>query len=175
MTALGMRFSNHHSLICVALVVVLQTGLASGQLSVLSKGNPAAEWRKAQLAQIEMQLADNATMADLKLELAAQKQWLTDYVPAKLHPQPTRATEKSPTAIDEPILDPERKATAIRKKLFGPNAKPTSGDTEQLRLSLEQAPNDIGLRQLQLHWLDQPQYREEYPIEIADAAKGVGQ
>ena len=124
----------------------------------------------AQLAQIEMQLADKATMADLKLELAAQKQWLTDYVPAKLHPQPTRATEKSPTAIDEPILDPERKATAIRKKLFGPNAKPTSGDTEQLRLSLEQAPNDIGLRQLQLHWLDQPQYREEYPIEIADAA-----
>ena len=53
---------------------------------------------------------------------------------------------------------------------MGPKAKPTSADTEKLRAALEKLPSDIGLRQLQLHWLDQPQYREEYPAEIADAA-----
>ena len=170
MNAFGMRFSKHCSVSGFFLVVVLQASLASGQLSVLSKGNPAVEWRKAQLAQIEIQLADSTTPAELKLELAAQKQWLSDYASVKLSPQPPQTSEKSPAVIDEPILDPEKKAFAIRKKLFGLNAKPKTEDTEQLRAALERTPSDIGLRQLQLHWLDQPQYREEYPAEIADAA-----
>ena len=170
MTAFRIHFSNRRSVIGFSLVVVLQAGLASGQLSVLSKGNPAVEWRKAQLAQLEIQLADSTTPAELKLELSAQKQWLSDYASVKLSPQPPQASEKPPAAMDEPILDPERKAFAIRKKLFGLNAKPTTEDTEKLRAALEKTPNDIGLRQLQLHWLDQPQYREEYPAEIADAA-----
>jgi hypothetical protein len=170
MTALGIRFSTTFSLTAGALLVLLQAGLAVGQLSVLSKGNPAAEWRKAQLAQIEMQLADKSLKTELKLELTAQKEWLTDYSTLKLGPQSTKANENTSTKIDEPVLDPDKKAESIRKALFGRKAKPTSADTEKLRFALEKSPNDIGLRQLQLHWLDQPQYREEYPAEISDAA-----
>ena len=149
--------------------LMLQCGSAVAQLRVLSKGNPAEEWRKAQLAQIETQLADKATKGDLQLELTAQKSWLTSYTPGKLSSLPTRATT-SGKALEEPMLDPDKKADAIRKKLFGPKARPTSADTEKLRTALEKSPEDIGLRQLQLHWLDQPQYREDYPSEIADAA-----
>lgn len=170
MTAIGTRFSPYFTVFCGLILAALQAGLACGQLTVLSKGNPTLEWRKAQLAQIDTQLNDKATKAELKLELAAQKEWLTNYSTDKLAPQPSKPREKAPTAIVEPILDPDKKADAIRKKLFGPKAKPTAADTEKLRVALEKTPSDIGLRQLQLHWLDQPQYREEYPAEIADAA-----
>ena len=151
------------------LMLLLQTGSAFGQLRVLSKGNPAEEWRKAQLAQIDAQLADKATKGDLKLELEAQKGWLSNYTSGQLAPQATQGTP-SLKPLEEPTLDPDKKADAIRRKLFGPKARPTTADTEKLRSALEKAPEDVGLRQLQLHWLDQPQYREEYPAEIADAA-----
>ena len=164
-------------------LLCLQAGTAQGQLRVLSKGNPVEEWRKAQLAQLDKQLADKATTGPLKLELEAQKGWLVAYTPGQLSPQPSKPSVKSssgpaasgragesPSAIDEPTIDPDEKAAAIRKKLFGPKARPTSADTEALRKALEKTPDDIGLRQLQLHWLDQPQYRDEYPLEIADAA-----
>ncbi len=154
----------------LTLLIVLQADSAHGQLKVLSKGNPTLEWRKAQLGQIDAQLADKTTKAELKLELTAQKEWLTNYSGEKLSPQPAKGAEKSLSSMEEPVLDPDKKAEAIRKKLFGPKAKPTAADTEKLRVALENSPNDIGLRQLQLHWLDQPQYREEYPAEIADAA-----
>jgi hypothetical protein len=170
MIVIGTRFCACRLLASGAIVLMLHVGSAMGQLTILSKGNPAAEWRKAQLAQIDLQLADKATKAELKLELTAQKQWLTDYASVTLGPQPTKASEKLPTAIEEPIIDPDKKADPIRKKLFGAKAKPTAADTEKLRTSLEKSPSDIGLRQLQLHWLDQPQYREDYPAEIADAA-----
>lgn len=149
------------------LTVLLHAGLAMGQLTVLSKGNSTLEWRKAQLSQIEAQLADTATKGELKLELTAQKEWLTNHAKNKLSPQPT-AEEASP--IDDPVVDPDNKAVAIRKKLLGPKATPTVADTETLRAALEKTPNDIGLRQLQLHWLDQPQYRETFPTEIANAS-----
>ncbi len=155
-------------LICC--VAALQASIALGQLRVLSKGNPAEEWRKAQLAQIDAQLADKATKAELKLELTAQKNWLANYTTGELGAQPTTQPPKTDRSLEEPNLDPNRKADAIRRKLFAPKARPTSADTEKLRAALEKSPDDVGLRQLQLHWLDQPQYREEYPAEIADAA-----
>jgi hypothetical protein len=170
MTAFGIRFSTGFSLTSGAWLVLLQAGLAMGQLSVLSKGNPAAEWRKAQIAQIEMQLTDKAAKAELKLELSAQQEWLKEYSTLKLGPQSTKANENASTKFDDPVIDPNKKAEAIRRKLFGRNARPTAADTEKLRSALDNAPNDIGLRQLQLHWLDQPQYREQYPAEISEAA-----
>lgn len=166
----GMRLSACLTVACSAMVLLVHADVAVGQLRVLSKGNPVAEWRKAQLTQIEAQLNDKATKAELKLELTAQKEWLTNYATEKLGPQPTKPIENSPPPIDDPVLDPDKKADSIRNKLFGPKAKPTAADTEKLREALEKSPSDIGLRQLQLHWLDQPQYREDYPAEIADAA-----
>ena len=170
MIVFGMRFSASLWITSGAMLVMLHAGLAMGQLTVLSKGNPTLEWRKAQLGEIESQLADKKLQGDLKLELLAQKEWLTNYSTDELVPQLTKSPENAPPAIDEPVLDPDKKGAAIRKKLFGPKAKPTAADTERLRAALEEMPNDIGLRQLQLQWLDQPQYREEYPVAIADAA-----
>jgi len=174
MLAKGMRFSAYLTVVFSVILVLLHAGIAMGQLTVLSKGNPAVEWRKAQLTQIDTQLNDETTKAELKLELAAQKEWLTNYSTDKLSPQPSKPVEKSPAAIEDPVLDPVldpgKKAESIRKKLFGAKSKPTAVDTEKLRVALEKSPSDIGLRQLQLHWLDQPQYREDYPVEIADAA-----
>lgn len=170
MIAFGTRFSASLSVTYGALLVVLHAGLALGQLTVLSKGNPTLEWRKAQLIQIETQLADEATKGDLKLELTAQKEWLTNYSTVTLSPQATKATKNAPPTLDDPVLDPYKKAAAIRKRLLGPKARPVAADTEKLRAALEKTPDDIGLRQLQLHWLDQPQYREVYPAEIAVAA-----
>ncbi len=154
--------------VLICCVAALQAGEALGQLRVLSKGNPAEEWRKAQLAQIDAQLAEKATKGELKLELTAQKNWLASYTTGELGAQPTQPS--SDKMLEEPNLDPDKRADAIRRKLFGPKARPTSADTEKLRAALEKTPDDVGLRQLQLHWLDQPQYREEYPAEIADAA-----
>jgi len=159
--------------------LVLHCGIAQGQLRVLSNGNPVEEWRKVQFAQIDKQLADKSIAGELKLELAAQKIWLAAYTPAQLGPQPSKTAEgtatsrtsaDAATASEEPTLDPDKKATAIRKKLFGPKERPTSADTDALRNALDKSQDDIGLRQLQLHWLDQPQYRDEYPMEIAEAA-----
>jgi hypothetical protein len=170
MKVMGMRFSAYLTTAWWAMLVALHVGTAVGQLTVLSKGNPTVEWRKAQLAQIEAQLSDAATQGELKQELAAQKEWLTNYSTDKLSSQPAQAEEKSNATIEDPIVDPDKQAGALRKRLLGPKAKPTSADTEKLRAALEKLPSDIGLRQLQLHWLDQPQYREQYPAEIADAA-----
>lgn len=156
--------------VAVLLLTFLPGELAQAQLRVLSKGNSREEWRKAQLMQIEAQLTDKSTTGPLKLELEAEKRWLSSYVPGQMSGELPKATGKEPQRQAEPILDPEKKADGIRKKLLGPKAKPTAADTEQLRTALQKSSDDIGLRQLQLHWLDQPQYREDYSIEIAEAA-----
>ncbi len=154
--------------------LLVQPGEAVAQLRVLSKGNATAEWRKAQLAALDAQLADKSTNGELKQELTAQQKWLTNYSGDKLAPQPVASAASSRSdaqkPLEEPTLDPDNRATELRKRLLGPKAKPTATDTEKLRKALEEKPDDLGLRQLQLHWLDQPQYREEYPTEIAEAA-----
>jgi hypothetical protein len=147
---------------------------AVAQLTILSKGNSTLQWQKVQLSQIAAQLSDKAVAGDLRTELEAQQRWLTAYKPGELN-DAGLAVESKPTApLIEPVLDPGKKATPLRRKLLGPDAKPTSGDTESLKKALQDAPDDLGLRQLQLHWLDQPQYREDYAKEIAEAAVRFG-
>ncbi len=54
--------------------------------------------------------------------------------------------------------------------MLGPTAHPTVQDTTELQQMLATHNADVGLRQLHLHWLDQRQFRKQYPDEIADAA-----
>ncbi len=145
----------------------------TGQLKVLSQGNASEEWRKAQLATIDVQLADRSLVAELRKELESQKKWLAAYKPGTLSAEPKNKQSISDKRWEEPALDPTQLASSLRGKLLGPKASPTTADTESLRNALQQSPNDLGLRQLQLHWLDQPQYREDYSMEIADAASRV--
>ncbi len=160
--------------VMMLLTILNLAATARAQLTVLSKGNPTLQWQKVQLAQIDAQLADKTIVGDLRLELEAQQQWLTLYQPGMLTAGSMFKVERqNPTTLIEPILDPTKKARSLRLRLLGPKAKPSIRDTELLKRALQDAPEDLGLRQLQLHWLDQPQYREVYPTEIADAAAKV--
>jgi hypothetical protein len=144
---------------------------ANAQLNVLSAGNPAQGWRKSQLASLKQQLGDPSIRGELREELAAQLKWLEAWKPGALTAE---ALWEKPASIPapsvEPIIDPDRVAEALRARLFGPEAKPTTRDTTELQKLLAEHSGDIGIRQLHLHWLDQEQYRKTYPDEIADAA-----
>lgn len=152
---------------------VLSSSLAHAQLSVLSEGNKPAKWKASQLATLQQQLADPNLADELKLELQSQLKWLTAWEPGKLSEQPLWTTEAQNPHWEEPALDPMGLAGKLRKRLLGPEARPTAEDTAALKALLAAHDNDLGVRQLHLHWLDQPQYRKVYPQEIADAASKV--
>lgn len=157
---------------CVVSCLIAATSpLARSQLSLLSSGNPAKEWRTTQLAQLDQQLDDGAIQGALRQELLAQKRWLASWTPGSLSEQPQwEPPESMAPKQAEPIVDPEGRAAELRERLFGEQAHPTIKDTQKLQSLLLEYPEDIGLRQLHLQWLDQRQYRKTYPVEISDTA-----
>jgi hypothetical protein len=163
-------FGHFVSASLAVICVVIFGSSTFGQLKVLSKGNTVEEWRKAQLAQIDAQLNEKSTAAELKSELESAKKWLSAYQPGSMSAKAAAPEKKEEKPLIEPIVDPDESAGALRRKLLGPKAKPSAADTEALRIALQKSPEDVGLRQLQLHWLDQPQYRDDYSAEIAEAA-----
>jgi len=147
--------------------------LAYGQLTILSQGNMQTKWKESQLAALQTQLADPQLADELKLELEAQAQWLSAWQPGKLTAAPLLAEAETQEVWQEPKLDPEGLAAELRERLLGKEAKPTADDTKELQQLLAAHDNDLGVRQLHLHWLDQKQYRKTFPAEIADAAARV--
>jgi len=160
-----------YAMFTCALSVVLFSGNAMAQLSVLSAGNPAREWRSTQLELLKQQLQDKAVQGAFRDELLAQQKWLNAWKPGGLGGEPLwPAPDDVKKPVEEPVLDPSGLAADLRKKLFGAGAQPTTADTNALQELLAAHSSDIGVRQLHLHWLDQKQYRKTYPREIADAA-----
>lgn len=162
----------------LALAVVLfslsnlgSNGLCFGQLTVLSSGNVNLKWRSTQLELIEQQLQDTQIKGPLRLELEAQKQWLGTWSAGSLTESPLLEQESVGQLMEEPIIDPNGLATNLREQLLGKEARPTVDNTDALLTALRANPDDPGLRQLHLHWLDQKQYRERYAAEIADLAR----
>ena len=146
---------------------------AVGQLRVLSQEDPAEQWRRAQLASLSGQLQTPELVQPLRQELEAQQQWLTAWTPGKM---PAKAAAEGDDAVElwqEPAVDPSGLAGELRQRLLGVGARPTSRDTKELEQLLAAHPEDLGVRQLHLHWLDQPQYRKTYPADIARAAAKV--
>ncbi len=146
---------------------------AFGQLTILSQGNKQAKWKESQLAALQSQLLEPQLTDELKLELQSQSQWLSAWKPGELASAPLLPEVERQEVWQEPELDPEGLAVELRKRLLGKGAKPTAEDTKQLQQLLTENDNDLGVRQLHLHWLDQKQYRKTYPQEIADAAAKV--
>jgi hypothetical protein len=166
-TAFGLL---HGAFLCVFWTVLVSDSVR-GQVSVLSAGNPAREWRTTQLEILKQQLQDKAVDGAFREELLAQQKWLNAWKPGGLGEEPlwpAPADLKKPA--EEPVVDPAELAADLREKLFGAGAKPTVADTTALQELLAAHSGDIGVRQLHLHWLDQKQYRKTYPREIADAA-----
>jgi hypothetical protein len=154
-----------------ALLVVLNASqFASGQLKVLSAGNPNLQWKSAQLQLLEQQIEDPAIKGPLKQELLAQKRWLSEWKSGLLTDQPWIKQTEKPNLFTEPTLDPDKRARALRERLLGKGAKPTEKDTKELQALLAKYPKDIGAKQLHLHWLDQRQYRSEYAKAIVETA-----
>ncbi len=151
----------------------VMSAVAQAQLTVLSQGNKQAQWRNSQVAVLQQQLNDSKLAADLKAELQSQVKWLSAWKPATLSEEPLWSTKAVTKLLVEPNVDPTGKAGKLREKLLGEKAKPTADDTGALQKLLSQHDNDLGVRQLHLHWLDQAQYRKLYPQEIADASAKV--
>lgn len=156
-----------------ALGLLLSPQLATAQLSILSPGNPSQRWHDAQIALVAEQLADPSIQGDLREELQAQLKWLSHWKSGGLTAEPLWVPNPRAKAISEPIVDPENRAAQLRERLLGRNAKPTVRDTESLERLLAESSDDVGIRQLQLHWLDQRQYRAAYSNEIAEVALRV--
>ncbi len=162
-----MRITIVFSFLLLSILAVLP---AFAQLRELSKPNPAAVWRTAQIASLESQLTNQNLDSRLKTELSAQREWLKNWQPGKLSGNSLTSTSNpSPNSVAEPTIDPSSNARQLRQRLFGPNAHPTVRDTEELQKLLNSHDQDVGLRQLHLHWLDQPQYRIEYRRDIVEA------
>ena len=155
------------------LTLGLSSSLAHAQLSVRSEGNKPAQLKASQVATLKQQLAEPELASELKLELQSQLKWLSAWEPGKLSDTPLWETESQKKPWDEPSLDPNGLAGGLRQRLLGPEASPTAKDTAELKALLAAHDNDLGVRQLHLHWLDQAQYRKAYPQEIADAAAKV--
>lgn len=154
---------------------------ASAQLQTLSKGNADLQWRDAQIKECDKQLADARLPEELKLELTAQRSWLANWNPKpKTKPQgaspgsPSTSSSADPVELrKEPTIDPNELAGKLREALFNAKTAPTVEDTTALQTALMEHSGDVGLRQLQMHWVDQPRYRNEYWKEIADACGRV--
>ena len=167
--------------ILCSLLWSLLCGPLAAQLQSLSRGNADQQWRDAQLQIFDRQLADATLPDELKLELRAQRKWLADWVPnapaANARTSPSSETQSSKLASEkrfkEPTLDPEGLAADLRERLFHSKITPTVRDTVALQTALMEHPDDLGLRQLQLHWIDQPRYRDDYWKEIVDAGGRV--
>ncbi len=163
------------SLFCLAFFTTL-TGMAdpvSAQLQTLSRGNADQQWRDAQIKECDKQLADAKLPEELKLELQAQRGWLANWNPKKTEPAASSADGKATAARKEPVIDPDELAGKLRAALFSSKTPPTVEDTTALQTALMEHSGDVGLRQLQMHWVDQPRYRNEYWKEIGDACGRV--
>ncbi|MGN6135895.1 MAG: hypothetical protein ACTHOU_15510 [Aureliella sp.] len=161
------------TMVCLGLAL-LPAPPARAQLQTLSRGNPDLQWREAQLQAFDQQLSDANLPEELQRELAAQKQWLAAWKPGQAPAaQPPASDAAAAKRLTEPALDPNERATELRERLFNEQQRPTVKDTTALQKALTEHPDDPGLRQLQLHWLDQPRYRDDYWKEIADAGGRV--
>lgn len=145
---------------------------ANAQLQTLSRGNADSQWRDAQIKECDKQLADAKLPEELKLELKAQRDWLAKWNPKKAD-SPAAVEAKPPELRKEPIVDPNELAGKLREALFNGKTAPTVEDTTALQTALMEHSGDVGLRQLQMHWVDQPRYRNEYWKEIGDACGRV--
>lgn len=140
---------------------------------MLAEGDPVAAWKESQLQLIEQQLADSTVKGLLRLELESQKKWLSRWARGKLGNQPWPEQNQVDQLLVEPAIDPDGRAVALRKRLLAPKARPTSKDTDELERKLAEFPEDLGFKQLYLHWIDQKQYRESHVRKVVEVAQDL--
>lgn len=165
------NFLAKNGILAFAFVGPFFCGPCWAQLKVLSSGNVAEQWRNTQIESIVEQAKNLQLSESLQKELRDQLEWLKTWEPGDMSHQSVSPQREFPAVDEEPIIDPDGHAAELRKKLFDAEAQPTEEDTQSLRDALIERPNDPGLRQLHVHWLDQFQYRKTYARQIADSAR----
>lgn len=153
-------------LLSLLICILVASNSCQAQLRELSRGDVDAKWKEAQLSLLNSQLAAQAD-GPLREELQAQAKWLKSWEPNSLKTKSSWESNFGEQVASEPILDPNRITAKLRQRLLGKDAKPTVADTKQLEALLAKYPQDIGVRQLHMHWLDQLQYRKKYADDIA--------
>lgn len=162
-----LRFNHQTILQLILLSLPIVTCL--GQSAVLERSETGSEWRSAQLISLEQKLSEELKTPGSHEESLAQKTWLTNWKPGAIGVKPT-ATSALPSLRQEPLFYSPTEEDEFTKQL-AENATVSKeavlqGFTKALLLS----PDEIGLQQLQLHWIDNPVRRKSYLPEIEVAS-----
>jgi len=129
----------------------------------------AAGWKKSKLAELDRQLADKNASEGGRNELLARRAWLQNWTVGGLTSEPIENL-RLPKLRTEPILN-SNVATEFRKKLNWENTAQDESDFLILEQALVKHPDDIGLQQLHLHWMDLPIRRKSFLGRIDGSAR----
>lgn len=150
-------------------VVILVVNVGTGQTIASPQSETGKEWKSNHLAELDRQLAVESVKGSNRDELIAQRDWLANWTPGGMSADP-RSNPKLPSIRSEPIID-TRLAKDLRKKLE--NETEVRQDEAELLLinqALVDHPDDPGLQQLHLHWLDDPSRRKTHLKRVDSSA-----
>ncbi len=151
------------------LIAVLVSQACGAQSYEPTQVDAASIWKTEKLASLDRLLAAKGRAGIDREELEARRAWLKRWTAGELAADPSSKAQL-PKTRQEPVLDSEL-ATRIRKQLNWKSTDQDESDLATLTRALAESPDDLGLQQLQLHWLDLPFRRKAYLKEINSAAQ----
>lgn len=125
-------------------------------------------WKIEKLDAIAEELNSKALTGKQRYERQSQQRWLGRWTPGEMKIKPA-AVEGLPKARKEPIFDSPL-ASQFRKQLNWDQIDQDVNQQKRLEQAISQHPDDLGLRQLQLHWLDLPLRRKLHLKQVVDSA-----
>ena len=151
--------------LCLA---ILFPAVCQGQSGTPQKTDAAANWKISHLAELAQQFAVETTGETEHEELRARRAWLENWEIGSM-PTESRKHSQLPNLRTEPILN-SNLAAEFRKRLNWENTERDESEFLNLERIRDQHPDDIGLQQLHLHWMDFPIRRKSYLEQIDESA-----
>lgn len=154
----------------IFLVTILgPANLVHSQTTAPPTKDAAAAWKSATLAEITAKLARVSFDDSTRIELESRQAWLKKWIPGQVTDMP-RANSNLPKPRIEPILESDL-SKPLRKQLTWDSTLCDNSDIALLQQTLIRHPNDLGLQQLHVHWLDVPLRRKQHLGEIDTSAR----
>ena len=151
-------------MLIVFIAVIGLTGTVHSQSIPLPTGKVAAFWKLSILAEIDDRLAGDPINDSFRNELESRKTWLEEWIPGHMTDEP-RINSHVPQLRNEPILESVL-SNKLRKQLTWKSTDCDKSDILLLRQTLAGYPNDLGLQQLNIQWLDLSSRRKQHLEEI---------
>ena len=149
-------------------IVILASNFCQAQTEATVESDTATIWKTSKLNELDCQLEIETDKQSSRSEIQARKEWLSKWVAGSMTLRP-KITGSLPKARQEPVLN-SKLATEYRKRLNWKSTELDKFDFQVLQQALAEHPNDIGLKQLHLHWMDHPIRRKAFLPQINDAA-----